>query len=198
MFPKPLRDNGKKETSIAYDAKRLWAITKFNDTYNEITFDYFLHHFEEMIKKASFEWKHNTYPNPNTAKDWPGKYDWKGCCKHYEDYKLGKSKNDADLIYNKKYLSDTIDDFKLIDTLKDRIRTLQTEEQLTGQDNTYRIAKLEEMIDSIWHRIRERLGKDKEEPTSNETITVPVNPEHEDQTIRDIWTERARNDVIPR
>ena len=198
MFPKPLRDDGLKEPPMAYDAKRLWAITKYNDTYNEITFDYFLHHFEEMIESASFEWKHNTYPNPKTAARWPGKYDWKGCCKHYEDYKLGKSRADADLIYDKKYLSDTIDDFKLIDSIKERIRLLQQEEKLTGTDNTYRIAKLEEMINSIWHRIRERLDKDQSETNVNETINIPVNPEHEEQTIRDIWTERARSDVIPR
>lgn len=195
MFPKPLRDDGLKEPPMAYDAKRLWAIIKYNDTYNEITFDYFLNHFEEMIKSASFDWKHDSYPNPKTAARWPGKYDWKGCCTHYENHKLGKSKSDADLIYDKKYLSDTIDDFKLIDSIKERITLLQQDEKLTGTDNTYRIAKLEEMINSIWHRIRERLDKDKEDTSGPKPMPIPNNPTHEKQAIRDAWKELAWEDV---
>lgn len=197
MFPKPLRDDGLKEPPMAYDAKRLWAITKYNDTYNEITFDYFLHNFKEMIESASFDWKHDTYPNPKTAARWPGKYDWKGCCTHYENYKLGNSKKEANLIYDKKYLQDTITDFKKIDRLNQRHEALEEMEKY-GEDQTYRKAKIEEEIDSIWSRIRTRLGLDIEQDNPSETKAIPINPEHEDQHIRDIWTERARQDVIPR
>jgi hypothetical protein len=197
MFPKPLRDDGLKEPPMAYDAKRLWAITKYNDTYNEITFDYFLHNFKEMIESASFDWKHDTYPNPKTAARWPGKYDWKGCCTHYENYKLGNSKKEANLIYDKKYLQDTITDFKKIDRLNQRHEALEEMEKY-GEDQTYRKAKIEEEIDSIWSRIRTRLGLDIEQDNPSETKIIPINPEHEDQHIRDIWTERARQDVIPR
>ncbi len=108
---------------------------------------------------------------------------------------MGKSKSDADLIYDKKYLSDTIDDFKLIDSIKERITLLQQDEKLTGTDNTYRIAKLEEMINSIWHRIRERLDKDKEDTSGPKPIQIPNNPTHEKQAIRDAWKELAWEDV---
>lgn len=197
MFPKPLRDDGLKEPPMAYDTKRLWAIIKYNDTYNEITFDYFLNNFEEMIKSASFDWKHESYPNPKTAARWPGKYDWKGCCEYYENYKLGNSKQEADLIYNKKYLQDTITDFKKIDRLNERHQELELLEK-HGEDQTYRKAKIEEEINSIWERIRKRLGKDDTEKEEEKIASIPLQPNHEKQSIRDAWKEIAYEDVEPR
>ena len=199
MFTEPKRGNGYNESAICYATKQLWAITSFYDTYNEITYKYFIEHIEEFIEKHGFDWpKGKKYPEYSTAKDWPKKYDYEECRQHYQNKKLGTSKKDADTIYDKKYLSDTITDFKKIDRLNKRHEELEEIERTTGEDQTYRKAKNEEEINSIWHRIRERLEKDKEEPTGQEMIPIPNNPEHEDQHIRDIWTERARQDVIPR
>ncbi len=57
MFPKPLRDDGLKEPPMAYDAKRLWAIIKYNDTYNEIT--------NMTGKDAALIMKITNWVNPN-------------------------------------------------------------------------------------------------------------------------------------
>jgi hypothetical protein len=199
MFTEPKRGDGLNESKVCYATKQLWAITTFHDTYNEITFKYFIEHITEFIDKYGFDWpKGKKYPEYSTAKDWPQKYDYQECVQCYENHKLGNSKKEAGLIYDKKYLSDTITDFKKIDRLNERHLQLEMEESTSDVDNTYRKAKLEEEINSIWHRIRERLNLDKEDTTNDNTVSIPVNPEHEDQHIRDIWTKRAEQDVIPR
>ena len=68
-----------------------------------------------------------------------------------------------------------------------------------GKDMTYYRNKNNETISTAEERWRKRLGLDKEDNNKElETITIPDNPEHEEQNIRDIWTKRARSDVIPR
>jgi hypothetical protein len=199
MFTEPKRGDGLNESKVCYATKQLWAITTFHDTYNEITFKHFIEHIGEFIEKYGFDWpKGKKYPEYGTAKDWPQKYDYQECVECYENHKLGNSKKEADLIFDKKYLSDTITDFKRIDRLNKRHETLEEIEDQTGEDQTYRKAKIEEEINSIWNRICVRLGKDKETEQSDEIIKIPNNPEHEDQHIRDIWTERAKQDVMPR
>lgn len=80
---------------------------------------------------------------------------------------------------------DKEDDFKVI-------------EEESGKDMTYYRNKNNETISAAEERWRKRLGLDKEETKEVETVNIPVNPEHEDQHIRDIWTKRAEQDVIPR
>ena len=198
MFTKPKRGGGLNESKVCYATKQLWAITTFYDTYNEITYKYFIEHITEFIEKYEFDWPEGKkLPEYSTAKEWPSKYDYQECVDCYKNHKLGTLKADADLIYDKKYLQDTITDFKKIDRLNKRHEELELLED-DDVDHTYRKAKIEEEINSIWHRIRERLDKDKEEDNPHETMQIPLTPEHEDQHIRDIWTERAQKDVIPR
>lgn len=199
------KDNKPSETDYAHDAKVVYCKKKLQDRYNELTVKYFAENFEQMLSDVDFEWKHRcpdgTLRIPSDkqiSNHWFKNHKWKECAETYCEKHTHNQKKQANQVYDKGFLNDTIDDFKLIDSLKERIKTLQQDEKLTGNDNTYRIAKLEEMINSIWHRIRERLDKDKEEPVTQETQHIPESPEHEDQHIRDIWTERARQDVIPR
>ena len=63
---------------------------------------------------------------------------------------------------------------------------------------TYYRNKNSETISATEERWRTRLGLDNEVDKGPETISIPINPEHEDQHIRDIWTERAYKDVTPR
>ena len=77
MFTEPKRGDGLNESKVCYATKQLWAITTFHDTYNEITFKYFIEHITEFIDKYGFDWpKGKKYPEYSTAKDWPKKYDY--------------------------------------------------------------------------------------------------------------------------
>ena len=50
----------------------------------------------------------------------------------------------------------------------------------------------------IMDEIRERLQIQNETDNTQETHSIPTNPEQESQYIRDIWTKKALKDVTPR
>ena len=198
------KTNKPSETSYAYDSKVVYCKKKQQDRYDEIDVQYFADHFEEILDDIGFEWKHKCkdgtwrYPSADQIRNnWYHQHKWEECSETYSNRKTDQNTKKANQVYNKGILTDTITDFKKIDRLNKRHEELEELEK-QGEDQTYRKAKIEEEINSIWHRIRERLDKDKEEQTTQETMVIPSNPEHEDQTIRDIWTKRAEQDVIPR
>ena len=199
------KTNKPSETPYAYDSKVVYCKNKLQDRYNDIDIQYFADHFKEMLDNIGFEWKHKRpdgtckYPSADQIRNnWFHQHKWEECSETYCNSKTEQNKKKANQVYDKGILDDTITEFKKIDRLNERHATLEEIENTTGEDQTYRKAKIEEEINSIWHRIRERLEKDKEEQITPGTIPVPLTPEHEDQHIRDIWTERARQDVIPR
>ena len=198
------KDNKPSETDYAYDTKVVYCKVKEKDRYDEITIKHFADNFEEMLNEVDFEWKHRgpegqpRYPSyKQIVNHWFKEHNWESCSNNYSNKHAAKQMERATAVYDKGIFNDTVTDFKKIDRLNQRHEALEEMEKY-GEDQTYRKAKIEEEINSIWHRIRERLDLDKQEPVTNETVFIPNNPEHEDQHIRDIWTERARQDVIPR
>ena len=198
------KTNKPSETPYAYDSKVVYCKNKLEDRYDEIDVQYFADHFEEMLNNIGFEWKHKRqdgtwkYPSADQIRNnWYHQHKWEECSQTYCDKKTTHNKRKANQVFDKGILSDTITDFKKIDRLNKRHEELEKLEN-NEIDHTYRKAKIEEEINSIWNRICARLGKDKEEQQSDEIMIIPNTPEHEDQHIRDIWTERARQDVMPR
>lgn len=199
------KNNKPSETDYAHDTKVVYCKKKLQDRYNQLTLKDFINNFPQMLKDVDFEWRHKCpdgsprYPSyKQVANHWFKPHKWEECSETYCNTKTEQNKKKASQVYDKGLLDDTITDFKKIDRLNQRHEVLEEIENASGEDQTYRKAKIEEEINSIWHRIRERLDLDKEDPKTNETIIVPISPEHEEQTIRDIWTERARQDVMPR
>lgn len=201
----PITIGKTKESQYALDSKIVYCMASYNDEYNEMTLKEFAENFEEKLHKVSFEWKHKKkdgsprYPSYQQIRNkWFHKYEWERCAREYVEEKTGHAKTESILIYDKKILKDTKADFKLIDSLMARIKTLQNREKSLNEDHTYRIAKLEETITSIWHRIRERLELDKAEDDRHALIPVNVNPLHENQDLRNAWNEILWEHVEPR
>lgn len=182
MFTEPKRDNGLKEPKMSYDTKKLWAIVKFNDFYEEITFKHFIKNIEHFIKIYEFEWEHDKYPNLGTAQNWYPKYDYNECVECYENYQLENSPRKAEKLWTKRVLNDTISDYKSVDDCNKNIKKLRQE----PKPNVYAIAKEEETRDRIYNRIQGRLGKKKEtrEHTGNlgiqsENLNLNIQPSEE-------------------
>lgn len=201
----PITNGKTTESKYALDTKVVYCIASYNDEYNEMTLTYFVEHFEEILNDIEFEWKHKKkdgsprYPSyKQITNNWFYQYEWKRCAKEYVEEKTDHAKEESILIYNKKILKDTISDFKLIDSLRERIKFLQKQEKENVMiDKTYRIAKLEETINSIWHRILERLELDKNDD-KHALIPVNIKPIHENQDLRDAWNELLWEHVEPR
>jgi len=200
------KDNKPSETDYAYDTKVVYCKVKEKDRYDEITIKHFADNFEKMLNDVDFEWKHRSpegqprYPSyKQIVNHWFKEHNWESCSNNYSNKHAAKQMERATAVYDKGIFNDTVTDFKKIDRLNRRHEELEAKEKgPNGEDQTYRKAKIEEEINSIWNRIRTRLDKDNTESNEPDHFPVPNNPEHEDQHIRDIWTERARKDVIPR
>ncbi len=169
MWKEPLQIGKRTESDYAYDSKIVYCMANYNDEYGQMTVKDFADNFEEKLKEVDFEWKHKKkdgtprYPSYKQIKNkWWKLYKWAECATVYAEDKKGPELEKAILIFDKKILKDTITDFKTIDSHQERIKQLRLQEKLEGVDNTYKIARLEETINSIWHRIKERLGLDKE------------------------------------
>ena len=187
MWKQPIRQNGARESDFAYTVKLIWMITTFNDSYNELTIKKFIDNFLHYAKLASINWDfYNPDGTPQlpiydtVVKIWVKKYQWHECYEIFEKEKTHEAKIEALLIYDKKLLKDTITDFKHIDEIDERIEHYFREQKELDRDHTYRIAKLEETKNSIWHRIRERLGLDVEKETEQYEYVEPVDLESDE------------------
>lgn len=197
MWKKPIRQKGARESDFAYAAKLIWIKTKYDDSYDELTLaeiiekiDYYANLVGisiEYYKKDGVTLEKADY-DLITAK-WIPKYKWHECYTAYENEMNHESKVKALLIFDKKLLKDTITDFKTIDKIDERTSQLFEQQKLEDIDNTYRIAKLEETKNSVWHRIVERLDLTSESDDTDETKYLPVedNPKHETQENREFW-----------
>jgi len=200
------KDNKPSETDYAYDTKVVYCKVKEKDRYDEITLKYFADNFEDMLNDVDFEWKHRDpgggprYPSyKQIVNHWFKEHNWESCSNNYSNKHTAEQMQRATNVYDKGIFNDTVTDFKKIDRLNRRHEELEAKEQgPNGEDQTYRKAKIEEEINSIWNRIRTRLEKDVEDTKEPQHVPVIDNPKHEEQRIRDIWTKRARQDVKPR
>ena len=208
-YKTPLRKPKVRESVFAHTVKLCWFYIKFEDIHDKITLKKFCDDFEQLVviggiwEKVLSEYdidcdlhkKDGTIHKPDYKKlfgkkGWINLYDWKSQYPIFKAEKLISS----DETERERYIRFTR---KMNDEDYDSLEQCYSKkkESMTVYEN----CKNEETITIIDERLRKRNGfdKEKEEPV-NETISIPDNPEHEDQTIRDIWTERARSDVIPR
>jgi len=187
------KDNKPSETDYAYDTKVVYCKIKQKDRYDEITIKHFADNFEQMLNDVDFEWRHKgadgspRYPSyKQIVNHWFKEHNWESCSDGYSNKHTDKQMQRATTVYDKGIFDDTVTDFKKIDRLNQRHQELEKIEKQTGEDQTYRKAKIEEEISSIWNRIRERLGlnKDQVEITGNMETTNTQYIDMADPTIR--------------
>ena len=157
MFTEPKRGNGYNESPVCYATKQLWAIVCYYELYEDITFKYFIENIEYFIEKYKFDWpKGKPYPKYTTACLWPSKYDYQECVQCYENKKLKYDKEKADKIHEKKYLKDTISDFKNYDAYEEQIQ----KELAKDNPNPSEIEKWEHLKEKSMNRNDRRSGRD--------------------------------------
>lgn len=184
MFTEPKRGNGLNESKLCYATKRLWAIVRYYDFYHKITFKQFIKDIQHFIEIYEFPWELEDYPKYATAKDWYHKYDFDSCVKCYEDYQLGHSHKEAQLLYDKRYFTDTSTDYQRLDETAKNIDNLREQ----GNPNVYALAKEEETYDRIFNRIQERLGRKKETykvETENTNLNINTETITTEQVLKD-------------
>ena len=156
MFTAPIREEGKRESAQCYATKQLWSIVSYHELYEEITFKYFIENIEDFIIKYEFDWPENkSYPKYATAKSWPNKYEYAECVQHYENKKLGIDSEKAESIFDKKYLGDTVSDFKNYDAYQKLIE----KELRKNEPDLTTISKLEALKNAAYGRNERRSGK---------------------------------------
>ena len=210
-----LRKKGVNERPFAHAVKLCWFILQFLDVHHKYSLEYFCNHCEEVVKTLGIleilqddygiPWcyynddKTMCSPNYGTVTSaWIKNNEWK---EQYPIFKADRlmSSDQTELekyIRQKAYFNRK--DSETMITCYDKEEDYKQAEA-DGKDMTYYRNKNNETISTTEERWRKRLGLDKEGTSKEPDImTVPNNPEHEDQHIRDIWTERARQDVIPR
>jgi len=214
-YRKPLKENGTSERPYAHAVKLCYFLVKFQRVNNPYDLKYFCTHFDEIVEtyhlleiledEFGITW---TYFNDDGSICKP-KYEtackrWKPNNKWEEQYPIFKSDRlmSSDQTELEKYIRQKAyfnrKDSELMGTCYDKENDYKAAED-KGKDMTYYRNKNNETISTTEERWRKRLGLDKEDTNKEiETIPVPTSPEHEDQHIRDIWTERAKQDVIPR
>ena len=208
MYSKPICEKGAREPLFWYEVKKVWLQVKYIPKYNSISKKEFFTNFLKYCEIISKQWdrkdKQGNIKIP-TADDYDyasmncfSKYKWDECFEQYEEAQMTNSERRVLKNRRKRKEPKTNEDWDLIDDIDEELRHLM-EGQKQGEHNEYRIAKLIETKVLLESHIDDRLDLNKEEDhKDSEVMTVPVKPEHEDQHIRDIWTERAKQDVIPR
>ena len=208
MYKQPITGEGKRESEFWFKIKTVWLQVKYNPKYNSISKKEFFRNFMDYCEKCGIPWDYTDKKQnkriPNT-KDYDyankhgcfKKYAWDECFEQYEEDSLTSSERRVLKNRRKRKEPKTNEDWNYIDDIDAELRALM-KGQKQGAHNEYRIAKLVETKIMLENNIDERLEINKEEPETTSPTTIPDNPEHEEQTIRDIWTERARKDVIPR
>lgn len=208
-YKTPLRKKGVRETIFAHTVKLCWFYVKFEDIHDKISLRKFCDNFEEMVviggiwEKVLSDFNIDcdlhkpdgtihkpVYKKLFGKKGWINLYEWKTQYPIFKSDMLMSSEETERERYIRYTRKMNDEDYKSLDKCYHNKRLPL---------NVYENCKNEETITIIDERLRKRNGFDKEtSDTTPETVQIPLNPEHEDQHIRDIWTERARQDVIPR
>lgn len=199
MWKKPIRKEGARESDFAYAVKLIWIKTKYDDSYDELTTKHIIENIEKYSKLTAIpiEYYNNKgellQTNYSTVKDnWIPKYNWHNCYEAYEEEMLLKNKVKAISIFDKKILQDTITDFKTIDEIDREISEFFRKQREGVGDFVYKIAKLEETKNSIFHRIMERLSlTNQSEEVVEKQDYIPINddPAHETRENREFWND---------
>ena len=210
MYSKPIVGKGKREPLFWFKLKQVWLKVKYKDHHDKISKKEFFRNFQQYCEKYGIDWeftdKKGNLKTP-TLKDYEyadknrcfKKYAWDECFTQYEFDEMTNSDKRKRKIYQKNEEEKLIKNEEQYFRIDEHIDRLLTEQEEIDTHHEYRIAKDIESKNLLDEKSRQIIGLDKEEDnTDSETISIPDNPEHEDQHIRDIWTERARSDVIPR
>lgn len=199
MWKKPIKRKGARESDFAYTVKLIIIKSLYDDVYDELTIKEIVENIQHYAKLSGIEFefynKDGTLKEVNyntVVNDWIPKYELHACYDAYEREMKDESKIKALQVFDKKLYKDTVKDFKTIDKIDRRIDFLFHQQDLEGVDHTYRIAKLEETKNSIWHRICERLNLTSE--TENDNVDVPYvpvddDPLHESNETREFWND---------
>lgn len=210
MYSKPLIGKGKREPLFWFKVKQVWLKVKYKDHDNKISKKEFFRNFKKYCDKYGITWDFTDKEgNPKIPgiKDYDHarknscfkKYAWDDCFTQYEFDEMTNSDKRKRKIYQKNEEDKIIKNEEQYFRIDKHIDKLLTEQEEENAHNEYRIAKDIESKNQLDEKSRQLLGLDNEtEEDTSDTITIPDNPEQEDQHIRDIWTERALKDVIPR
>ena len=210
MYSKPIIGKGKREPLFWFKVKQVWLKVKYKDHYDKISKKEFFRNFQKYCDKYGITWDFTDKkgnPKVPDIKDYDHarknscfkKYAWDECFNQYEFDEMSNSDKRKRKIYQKNEEDKILKNEEQYFRIDEHIDKLLTEQEETDAHKEYRIAKDIESKNQLDEKSRQLLGLDAEDTTEdNETIPVPTNPEHEEQTIRDIWTERAKQDVIPR
>lgn len=209
-----LQKKGVNEQPFAHAVKLCWFILQFEDVHHKYSLQKFCNQFCDVISSMSIleilqddygiDWTFYNEDGKVCTPDydlvkgtWVKKYEWR---EQYPQFKADRlmSSDETELekyIRQKAYFNRK--DSELMETCYNKETDYKVAEA-DGKDMTYYRNKNSETISATEERWRTRLGLDNEVDKGPETISIPINPEHEDQHIRDIWTERAYKDVTPR
>ena len=210
MYTKRIIGNKKRESEYWFQIKKAWLQVKYKERWTKISKKEFFRNFLHYLEKYGIEWDYTDkkgnpkipdlndyeYANKNGCFS---KYQWDECFEKYEFDHMNDAQKNARKIYDKGIEEKVIENERQTFEINVHINEMLQEQKENNEHHEYRIAKDVETKNNLDDNSRKLLGLDKEEQNDTPgTIPVPLTPEHEDQHIRDIWTERARQDVIPR
>ena len=200
------KTNKPSETDYAYDAKVVYCKAKLKDKYNQMDIKHFADNFEKILRDIDFEWCHKckdgTLRIPSykqIVNNWFKQHEWEQCSKNYIHPKLKIQKEEAELIYDKSYLPDTISDYQELDDYRELLK----KELKKEEPDTKELERLANLIDKTLVRIEKRLNKNVQKFEGNiksENLNVEVKSteevlkEHEDSISRFISRRLKKTD----
>lgn len=200
------KNNKPSETDYAYDAKVVYCKAKLKDKYNQMDIKKFADDFEIILRDIDFEWRYKRKDGSlripsykQIVNNWFKQHNWKQCSANYIHPKLKIQKEEAELIYDKSYLPDTISDYQELD----EYRELLKKELGKDEPDTKELERITNLIDKTLNRIEKRLNKNVQKfegniKSENLNIEVPsteeVLKEHEDSISRFISRRLKKTD----
>lgn len=123
MYTKQLKDEKGKETLYAKDSRLVYCIARYNDTYNELTVQYFADNFKEILDNIGFEWHHKNYPSADQIRNnWFERWQWEESAKQYTQDIL--EEDDLIHIYHKSNAKHIRELYKLRDDLRSELHKI--------------------------------------------------------------------------
>lgn len=170
MYTKQLKDEKGKETSYAKDSRLVYCIARYNDTYNELTVQYFADNFKEILDNIGFEWHHKNYPSADQIRNnWFERWQWEESAKQYTQDIL--EEDDLIHIYHKSNAKHIRELYKLRDDLRSELHKIIHHSIFDNQNEKQNaITKCITSLDKVEKDIRLLLGLS----TSNNNVDANV------------------------
>ena len=133
MWKTRLTDKKGTETKYAYDSKLVYCMVKAEDTYDEITVQYFGDNFKKIIDDLEFPWKHKNFPSANQIRnEWFKRWQWKECSQKYTEELL--EEDDLLFIYKKSNSKHIRELYKIRDDMRKELHYLMNSAWFETQD----------------------------------------------------------------